>query len=61
VVVDLAEVSFLDASGLAELAESSRLVRQSGKTMVLARPSQPVRRLLEITGLRAVLTVQEEN
>jgi anti-anti-sigma factor len=61
VVVDLAEVTFLGVAGLAVLAEGSRLAGESGTTVLLARPSKPVRRLIEITGLEAVLTVQEEN
>jgi anti-sigma B factor antagonist len=59
-VVDLAQLSFIDARGLAALVEGRRLADLSGTTMVLTHPSGLVRRLLQITGLAAVLPVREE-
>jgi len=50
-VFDLSETKFLDSSGLrAILTAQRRLVDQNG-TLELRTPSEPVRRLLDITGL----------
>ena len=51
VVIDLSDVVFMDSSGLQELVRLNNRTRELGLEMVLAHPSQPVRRLLELTGL----------
>jgi anti-anti-sigma factor len=58
VVVDLAQVRFLDARGLGAVLEGRRLARLSVTTVVWAPPSGLVRRMLGITGLAAVLPVR---
>jgi anti-sigma B factor antagonist len=50
VVIDLTDTSFLDSSGLRALIEAHRLFADGGN-LHLAHASEPVRRLLEITGL----------
>ncbi len=51
VVVHLAEVTYLDSSGIAVLvAQQHRLASDDGE-LVLRRPSTFVRRTLELTGL----------
>ena len=47
-IIDLSEVSFLDASGLRTLVDAEKLV---GRRLVLRAPSAPARRILELTGL----------
>jgi anti-anti-sigma factor len=50
VVIDLRRVSFIDSSGLGVLAaQSRRLVGDDGR-LVLRKPQDNVRRVLEITG-----------
>jgi anti-anti-sigma factor len=50
-VLDLSGTRFLDSSGLrAILTAQRRLVDQEGR-LALRAPSEPVRRLLDITGL----------
>jgi anti-sigma B factor antagonist len=50
-VFDLSETKFLDSSGLrAILTAQRRLADRDGK-LALRAPSEPVRRLLDITGL----------
>lgn len=61
IVVDLGEVSFLDAQGLAALQQAGRLAAQAGGKLSLARPSNMIRRLLGIAGLQAALPVLEES
>jgi anti-sigma B factor antagonist len=50
VVIDLTDTSFLDSSGLRALIEAHRLFADGGH-LQLVHASEPVRRLLEITGL----------
>jgi anti-sigma B factor antagonist len=51
VTVDMQEVSFMDSSGLRVLMEATTRAREGGGDLVVARPSQPVSRLIEISGL----------
>ncbi|MBV2354001.1 STAS domain-containing protein [Streptomyces sp. J2-1] len=48
-VVDLSDVSFADSSLLHELLHAQRLHTAAGLPLVLAAPSPPVARLLDIT------------
>jgi len=57
VVLDLSETSFLDSSGLRAILTAQRRMVESGGTMLLRTPSEPVTRLLEITGLTDHFTV----
>lgn len=51
IVLDLSQTEFLDSSGLrAILTAQRKLTEQHGK-LTLRAPSEPVTRLLEITGL----------
>jgi anti-sigma B factor antagonist len=49
--VDMAEVSFMDSSGLRVLMEAMTRARDRGGDLVVARPSPAVARLIEISGL----------
>jgi anti-sigma B factor antagonist len=55
VVVDLADVSFIDASGLGILVGAHRLYTRAGGMFRVRSPQRPVHRLFEITGLDRVL------
>jgi len=50
IVIDLAEVAFIDSSGLRSLLSASRRAGERSGVIVLRSPSAAVRRLLEITG-----------
>ncbi|HUI48390.1 MAG TPA: STAS domain-containing protein [Acidimicrobiia bacterium] len=50
-VFDLSGTGFLDSSGLRAILASEREISRHGGSLVLQGPSDPVRRLLEITGL----------
>ncbi|MFI6318867.1 STAS domain-containing protein [Nonomuraea sp. NPDC050556] len=56
-VLDLSEVTFCDASGLAVLVDIQRRARAQGVTLALWAPSACVSRLLRITGLDRGLPV----
>ena len=49
--VDLDDVNFLDSSALAELVRGMKHARQEGGDLTLRSPSDPVRVILELTGL----------
>ena len=55
-VIDLTDTSFLDSSGLRALIEAHRLFSDGGN-LALSHASEPVRRLLEITGLDDYFTL----
>lgn len=57
VIIDLSEVSFCDASGLALLVGTRRRAGLYGVTVVLAAPRPSVRKLLHITGLDRAFTI----
>jgi len=62
-VVDLAEVSFMDSSGLAALISGLKAARLAGGDLRIARPTDQTRFLFELTGLDRVMrlypTVEE--
>lgn len=51
VVVNLADVTFMDSSGLRTLVRAANEAKATGGSLVLARASGAVVRLLEVTGL----------
>ena len=59
VVIDLEEITFMDSSGLQELLHLNDAVRERGRELVLAHPSVPVLRLLELTGVDSHFIVRE--
>jgi anti-sigma B factor antagonist len=48
IIVDLAGLEFIDASGMAALARGRRHARNAGGDLLLAAPRRPVRRVLTI-------------
>jgi anti-sigma B factor antagonist len=57
VVLDMAEVTFLDSSALRELLRADAALRTDGVPLVLAAVRPPVERLLELTRTTGMLTV----
>ena len=57
--LDLAGVTFMDSSGVRELVVANRAVRDRAGRLVIRRPSDTVRRLLEITQLLTELDVDD--
>lgn len=51
VIIDLAEVTFIDSSGLRTLVEAHQRADHAGRRLVMADPSVAVRRLFDISGL----------
>jgi len=59
ILLNLRELSFIDSSGLGELASGHANVRQKGGAVKVAAPPKRVLELLQITGLIRVLEVYE--
>lgn len=55
VVVDLAETTFLDSSGLGALIAGLKTTRRLGGDLRLARPTPDVMDVLEVTNLNRIL------
>jgi anti-sigma B factor antagonist len=58
--VDLSGVTFMDSSGLSQLAKARERSRKAGVELVLVAPARPVRCVLEVSGLAAVLPIRDE-
>jgi anti-anti-sigma factor len=59
VVLDLADVTFVDASSLRSFGEAAQRLRAEGRTLVLRNPSRLTRRLLAITDIDSVAIVED--
>lgn len=60
VVIDMAGVGFMDSSGLRALLDCERSARVAGLGFALARPTDSVRRVLELVDLLDTLRVLDE-
>ena len=60
VVIDMAGVGFMDSSGLRALLDCERWCRDAGRGFALGRPTDSVRRVLELVDLLDTLTVLDE-
>ena len=58
VILDLDEVSFIDSTGLGVLAASRQRVEREGGALVLRHPRPNTLKVLEITGLDRVFTIE---
>lgn len=48
--LDLAAVTFIDSSGLRVIATALQRAEEQGTELTIASPSDPVRRILDVTG-----------
>ncbi|WP_040495864.1 STAS domain-containing protein [Ilumatobacter nonamiensis] len=56
--VDTSSVGFMDSSGLRVLISAHQAAEASGRRLVIDRPSSPVIRLIEVSGLSDHLHVE---
>ena len=61
VVLDLAQVSFMDSTGLSVIVTEHKRLQHVGGGLTIFAPPSSVRRLFEITGLDAVLDIVPVN
>ncbi len=55
--VVLTAVDFVDSTALAELVRAMKRCREAGGDLILVKPSDPVRVILELTRLDAAFTI----
>ncbi len=58
--IRLADVSFIDTSGIAVLLRIYKRLRESGDAFVVEAPSETVRSVLELTKLTQILPIEED-
>jgi anti-anti-sigma factor len=54
ITLDLADVAFIDSSGLRALVVGHKALEERGGALIVANPSTMAARLLEVTGLKAL-------
>jgi anti-anti-sigma factor len=59
-VLDLSELDFIDSTGLEVMLRAARRAHDSGRRLIVARPSRYVRRLLELTAIDQSLDIVED-
>lgn len=59
VVVDLGDLAFIDSTGISALVRGKNRALDAGRSLALRRPRPGVRRVLEITGVTAVLAIED--
>jgi len=57
VVVDLAEMTFIDSTGLGVIVGTLKRLREAGGELTLRSPSRSTRKVLDITGLTRIVEV----
>jgi anti-anti-sigma factor len=58
-VLDLRELTFMDSTGLRTLAQTNARAEQDGFTLSIWRGSRQIERVLEISGLGALLPLED--
>ncbi len=58
-VIDASGVTFMDSTALGALIQLQNAADEAAKQLVLAEPSRPVQRVLEITGLTEIFAISE--
>ncbi|WP_250285018.1 MULTISPECIES: STAS domain-containing protein [unclassified Frankia] len=61
IIVDLAEVSFMDSQGLAVILFAHQRQRSVGGRLILRSPSEEITRLLRVTNVAHVIDVESAN
>ena len=57
IIVDMAQIEYVDSSGLSALLVGNRLCKAANGSFILARPTANVRKLIQISQLETVLAV----
>ena len=60
VAVTFEGVEFMDSTGLGVLISGLKRCREGGGTLALAAPTEPVRKVLSITGLDKVFDIRDD-
>ncbi|MEY2581875.1 MAG: anti-sigma factor antagonist [Ilumatobacteraceae bacterium] len=57
--LDVADVSFMDSSGLRVLIDAATRAREAGGDLIIANPTPGIARLIEISGLGGQLRLDD--
>ncbi|MBI5930604.1 MAG: STAS domain-containing protein [Chloroflexi bacterium] len=57
VITDLSETTFIDSIGLATLVSGLKTTRQRGGELILLKPTEPVKVILELTRMNIVFKI----
>lgn len=57
VVLDLSGLTFIDSTGLEVILRAARRAQETGRRLVVARPSEYVKRLFELTAIDQSLDI----
>ncbi|NPV26257.1 MAG: anti-sigma F factor antagonist [Firmicutes bacterium] len=60
-IIELANVSFMDSSGLGVLLGRYKRISRGGGKMALIRPQPQVRRVLELSGITRIIGIYESD
>lgn len=60
IVLDLADLAFMDSSGLRVIISTNGTLSDGGGTLVLRRPGRTVQRILSISGLEGHIVVDDD-
>jgi anti-anti-sigma factor len=60
VVVDVAELRFIDSTGIQALVGAAQATNGHGRTLVVARPRGDVERIFELVALDKLLTIVDD-
>jgi anti-sigma B factor antagonist len=60
ILLNLAEVSFIDSSGISELVDALKTVAKNGGQLKLLKPAQRVKDILRITKLHTMFEVYDD-
>ncbi|KGX90578.1 positive regulator of sigma-B activity [Pontibacillus halophilus JSM 076056 = DSM 19796] len=61
VTVDLAEVNYMDSTGLGVFISALKSTKETNSELKLINPNDRVMRLFEITGLTEIINIQDES
>jgi anti-sigma B factor antagonist len=59
IAVDFGGVEFMDSTGLGVLISGLKRCREAGGSLALVAPTEPVRKILTITGLDQVFAIRD--
>jgi anti-sigma B factor antagonist len=59
VVLDVAGMTFIDSTGLGVIVGTLKRLREGGGELVLRSPSRSTRKVLDITGLTRIITIDD--
>lgn len=60
VVINLAQVAYMDSSGVATLVEGLKQAAKHGREFIIESPSQAVLKVLQLSKLDSVFNIQEQ-